>query len=119
MFELWMRTDTAGLPAVKTDPGRFFTLDDGADLLGVEVFENGQPLTISGTIKAWIIRSDGTSIKADGEKDGNKAWIVLPEEAYAVPGKLEVFLKIHNGDDITTLGGFQGTVYRSQTANII
>ena len=112
MFERWMETDLNQLPKVE-DSGLTFSQDSGANKLGVKVFDNGDPVTLSGTVKAWVVRANGTTIQINGSKSGNTAWVVLTSDAYAVVGRIGVFIKLLSGNDVTTLGGFDGYVYRT------
>ena len=120
MFEHWIHTDLKRLPDVKK-LGNVFSADDGANKIGVEVTEDGVPVTLSGTVKAWIVKPDGTTIKETTNVglSGNTAWVVLPASAYTVVGQLGVYLKLISGSTVTTLGGVEGYVYRSRTSNIL
>ena len=119
MFEYWIDTDTKRLPNVLLIEDRLFRLDDEANKLGVRVFANGSPVTISGDIEGWIIKGDGTSLVIEGDSDGNQAWVILPEESYDTLGKFSVFIKLLSGDDVITLGGFETAIYPAQTDMII
>ena len=64
------------------------------------------------TIRAWIKRSNKTTVQAAGQKSGNQAWVVLPATAYAVPGHVGIYIKLLSGNDVITLGGFETNVYK-------
>lgn len=112
MFEHWMKTDVNRLPQVKKI-GNVFTQDSGANLIGVEMVDNGAPVDLEGTVEAWIIKPDGETITEDGTIDENKAYVVLPDEAYESTGEIFIFLKLVNGTAVTTLGGVEAYVYES------
>lgn len=112
-MEYWIKTDLKQLPKVEKIAGVMFTQDSGADRIGYAVYDDGEPAVISGTIRANIIRADGVTLSADGEISGNNASVVLPDEAYAVPGKIGVFLKLINGETVATLGGIEAYVHKS------
>ena len=112
VFETWLKADTNRLPQVR-DSGTMFTQDSGANLIGVEVYDGDTAVTLSGTVKAWIILPDGTTIQQNGSKSGNRAWVTLPNNAYTREGCISIFIKLINGNDITTLGGIEGVVYKS------
>lgn len=120
MFEHWIHTDLTRMPDVKK-LGNVFSQDSGANKIGVEVTNNGVPVTLSGTVKAWIIKPDGSTITETSNvgKSANKAWVVLPASAYTLVGQISVFLKLLDGSAVTTLGGIEGYVYRSKTSNIL
>ena len=90
-----------------------FSQDDEANLIGVEVTDDGSPVTLSGTVSANVILQDGTTIQIDGECEDNKAWVVLTDEAYEVVGKIEVFIKLEDDGQVSTLCGVEAYVYKS------
>ena len=112
MTEYWTRTDLQKLPEVKRPGDLLFYADSDANRIGVHVSDGGIPVTLTGSIRAWIILPDGTTIQEDGEKDGNRAWVDLPDEAYVAQGPIGIYLKHINGTKIATLGGVEGYVYR-------
>lgn len=96
--------------------GRAFSLDDGANKVGVIVKENGQPKTLSGIVKGYVIKPDGSMINdIVGSKSENRAWIVLPSSAYALQGQITVTVKLVNGTEVSTLGAVEAYVYPSST----
>ena len=112
MREYWTESDLSRLPIVNTIPGLLFYEDNQANKLGVKVYDNGEPVSLSGTIKAWIKRSNKTTIQVNGGKSGNQAWVVLPATAYAVPGHVGIYIKLLSGNNVVTLGGFETNVYK-------
>lgn len=119
MFEYWMEADLERLPAVEQIRGRVFSADSGANLIGVRVVDDGEPVTLSGTVKANIVKPDGSTITVTGSKSGNAAYVVLPEGAYTVPGRIGVYLRLEDSGQVITLGGAEGYVIRSKTATTI
>lgn len=120
MFETWIETDVTKLPTVMRLMGRAFSSDDGANLIGVIVKENGQAVGLpsSGTISGSVIMPDGTMINnIIGSKSGtpvqNMASIVLPSSAYAQQGMIIVAIKLINGTEVSTLGAVEAYVYPS------
>lgn len=114
MFETWIETELTKLPTVMKLMGRAFSLDDGANKVGVIVKDGGEPITLSGTVKGYIIKPDGTMINdISGSKSGNRAWIVLPSSAYSQQGKITVTIKLINGTEVSTLGAVEAYVYRT------
>lgn len=114
MFEYWMQTDLQRLPEVRHLGGQVFSKDSGANKIGVEVLNGGEPATLTGTITANIVRADGTTITASGSKSGNRAWVVLPEAAYNVVGHIGIYIKATNGTEVATLGGVESYVFKSR-----
>lgn len=114
MFETWIETDLMKLPTVMRLMGRAFSSDDGGNKVGVIVKDGGEPITLSGTVKGYIIKPDGTMINdVSGSKSGNRAWIVLPSSAYALQGQITVTIKLINGTEVSTLGAVEAYVYPS------
>lgn len=118
-FETWLKTDITKLCSVVTLDGVVFSQDDMANLVGVEVYEGEDPVTLSGTVVGYIIRDDGATVSVNGQTDGNKAWIVLPESAYAVVGAIKIALRLTDGSEKTTLGVCVGSVQRTSTDTIV
>lgn len=114
-FETWLDTDLTVLPHVVALPDDTFTADAQANKVGVRVTKAGQPVTVSGTIRGYVIKPDGTTIAVTGSKSGNTAWIILPAAAYTAPGRIMVIIKSVDGDRTTTLGACEGTMHRAMT----
>ena len=119
MFEYWMKTDIAALPEVNRITGRVFTQDSRANKIGAELYRYGEPEEISGDITASIILPTGETIKEDGHKEGNRAWVILPDNAYSTPGTIRIFLKATDENGTATIGAAEGKVYESMTSEVI
>ena len=113
MFEHWLETDLQKLPIVRQLTGRYFSQDSGANRIGVKVTDGGQPITLSGTVTASVVKPDGTTTVINGSKSSNRAWVDLSSSAYSAVGKIGVFIKITNGTEVSTLGGIEAYVYPS------
>ena len=109
-----METDLKKLPKVKR-LGLTFTGDDGANKIGVSVTDGGESVTLTGSITANVILANGQTITVAGSKESNKAWIVLPDDAYEVEGAITVAISEVNNGEKTTLAACVGTVRRSMT----
>lgn len=113
MFEYWFDVDLYTYQKVK-DFGIAYTQDANAHKIGARVTKHGEPVTLAGTVRAWIIIPNKTTFTVDGSMEGNMAWVILPEEAYREEGKLGIYLKVINGSEVTTLFGAEGRVYKSR-----
>ncbi len=91
---------------VDLDKGRAVTVDLGATLfrgdtnplkLGIKLNRSGEDVNVSGTIAGRVVRADGTPYTATTDKSGNQAWLIVPQEALQLAGKLEAYLKIVGG----------------------
>lgn len=115
VFETWLRNDLKKPVKVKQLEGNLFSADNGGNLIGVEVMNNGQAASLSGGVTGYIIRADGETVIITGTLSGNKASIVLPASAYVVVGQASIVIKV--GD--TTVGACVGYVYRTTTDAIV
>lgn len=115
-IETWYRQDLKQPVQVHHLPGNVFSQDNQGNLLGVEVFEDGVPASLSGTVSANIVRSDGGTVAATGTLSGNKLSVVLPAAAYAIPGVISVVIKLSSGgSSAVTLLAVVALVYASST----
>ena len=115
MIETWFSQDLRNAVQVRTICGNVFSLDNNGNKIGVRVTNNGEPVTLSGTIAANVIRADGATVAVAGDKNGNEAWVVLPQACYAVPGMITIIIKNTVESDVTTLCAVMGNVYQSST----
>lgn len=123
-FETWFKNDLAKPINVVQLQGVMFNLDNLANKIGVELEYNGQPAALEGTIAGYVIRNDGTTLNlttntGNTGKDGNKAWVILPQEAYTVEGPISIVIKLVYNSAETTIGACAGYVTRSRTSSEI
>ncbi len=106
---------------VRPVSGCLFSGDSNATLIRVTVLDGGAPADISGDVCANVIRPDGKTVVIDegGVLDGNICSIVLPQEAYAIPGIVYITVQIRELTRITTLAGLQVSVYRGSTEETV
>lgn len=119
MFETWLSCDLTEGVLVVPLAGNVFSQDKLANKIGVKVFNNGEPASLSGTVQGSIIRADETTVVCEGTISGNTAYIILPETAYACVGAIQITIRIINGDEKTTIGACCGYVHRTRTDNVI
>lgn len=119
-FEYWMTTDLKrGSSQVQVLHGQTFTQDNLGNRVGVVVLDGGEPATLDGTVTGYVIRADGGTVLVTGAVDGNKAYIDLPESAYAVPGQIQIAIRLTSGSTKTVLGALNAYVQRTATGTII
>lgn len=94
LIETWMQTDADALVKVEVLEGNLFTGDADGNLIGAVVKRNGAAVPLTGAVSGFVMLNDGTTVVVNGEKDGNRAWIVLPEAAYSVPGRIQIVVKV-------------------------
>lgn len=119
VIETWIKTDLKKVVRVNPIGGNLFSQDNMGNLIGVELLENGQPATVSGSVSANVLRADGATVAVSGTLSGNRASVTLPQAAYAVPGMLAVVIKLTTGSVVTTIGAIQAIVYRSSSDTIV
>lgn len=118
-FETWIKTDLQQ-PVKFTDiHGMVFTQDNMANRIGVEVYDGRSAADLSGIVLGYIIRADNTTVVVDGSLSGNKVWVDLPESAYAVPGQIQIAIRLVSGTTKSVLAACIGYVTRSATDIII
>ena len=110
-----LKTDLTKPVRVKNLEGNFFSQDNGANVIYVEVTDNGQAVTLTGNITGYVVRGDGYTVTVAGTIENGKAKVVLNEGCYRVVGAISVVVK--NGT--TTIGACHGYVYRSSTDSIV
>lgn len=111
----WYTQDLRKPVKVHHLPGNVFSQDNHGNVVGVEIFDDGVPVALSGTVSASIIRSDHGTVAATGTLSGNKVSVSLPSAAYAVPGPISIVIKLTGGANTTTLCAVVAVVYQSAT----
>ena len=115
MIETWYKQDLKQPVQVHHLHGNVFSQDNQGNLIGVEVLDDGEQASLSGTVSASVIRSDGATVPVTGVLSNNKAYVILPSHAYAVPGVISIVIKLTGGGSTTTLCAVVANVYRSST----
>ena len=118
-IETWFNQDLKKPVKVQYLDGNVFSADNQGNLIGVNIFDNGSPASISGTVSASIVRADGATVFTTGSISGNKASVVLPEQAYYVPGVISIVIKLTTNSVVTTLCAVVSNVYQSETSSIV
>lgn len=119
MIESWFNQDVKQAVKVQYLDGNVFSQDNKGNRIGVYLFEGENPVDVSGTISANVIRADGATVAVTGAASGNAAYVDLPSAAYAVPGVISVIIKATSGSDITTLCAVVANVYQSSTDSAV
>ena len=111
VIESWFEQDLNEAVKVRYLDGVVFDADNKGNLVGVRIYRNGSPVNLSGSCNGYCITASGNSIPVIGTISGNTAYIVLPDTAYAVPGPINIILKVVDGTTVTTLAAIVSTVY--------
>lgn len=114
--ETWLTTDLKKGVEVKPLHGNLFSGDIASNLIGVEVYDNGQEVELAGTVYGYIIRGDGgTIVLNNGTIEDNRAHIVLDQSCYEIVGPISIVIKVGT----VTVGACHGYVYRTSTQTIV
>lgn len=118
-LQSWFDQDINKAVQVHYLDGNVFSADNAGNIIGVSVWDNGQPATLGGSVSANIIRADGVTVTQPGTLFNNKAYVALPQAAYVVPGVISVIIKLTSGNTIATLCAVVANVYQSTTDSVI
>lgn len=118
-FEYWIKSDLKKAMLVREPVGVLFSRDKGANRIGVEVYSDGSPVTLSGSVVGYCVLATGVVVTVPGTRSSNKASIVLPEAAYAVPGRINIVIKLDDGNNITTLAAIMTSVYNTREESVL
>lgn len=110
-IETWFNQDLQEPVKVHFLDGVVFSNDNKGNLIGVQVFNNGTPVSLTGSVTGYCVLATGQAIPVAGTISNNKAYIVLPDTAYSVPGAINIILKLTSGTDVTTLAAVVSTVF--------
>ena len=110
-IETWFNQDLKEPVKVRHLDGVVFSADNKGNLVGVNVFSDGSPVTLSGSCTGYCVLATGAQIPVAGTISGNRAYIILPDSAYNVPGPINIILKILSGTDVTTVCAVVSTVF--------
>lgn len=115
LIETWRKKDLESLVQMEYLDGVMFTQDNMANLIGIELYEDGEPYPGGGSVSANVIRSDGGTVAVTGTISGNKASVTLPQACYAEIGPVFIIMKLTVDTTVTTIGSFCAVVYKSTT----
>lgn len=121
--ETWLQADLRKPAQVQALRGVMFSQDNQGDLVGVEVYDGGAPVALSGSVMGYIVKDNGETVGVTGQCAENRAWIVLPANAYDVVGMLHIAIQWKESSADTspalTLGMCAVYVQRTQTGDIV
>lgn len=115
VIETWLKQDLKKPVKVHSFSGNLFSQDNMGNLIGVELFDEGQAASVTGNVSANVLRADGATVAVTGSLSENKASVTLPQAAYAVPGMIAIVVKLSANGSVTTIGAIQAVVFRSSS----
>ena len=118
-FERWVKLNVDKGRAATVDLGMLYTQDVNPLKLGVRLEDSEGEIDASGTVSGTAIIPDGSTITLEGDKEGNAAWVIVPQEVLAYQGRVEIFLRIADAEAGAVALYATGTVKRAQTDSVI
>ena len=119
IIETWLNQDINEAVKVRYIDGNMFSMDNGGNRINVTVMDGDSPATLSGTVSANVIRSDGSTVAVTGTYSGNTASVVLPQSCYVIPGVISIVVKITDSTTVTTIAAVVANVYQSTTDTVV
>ena len=118
VIETWFEQDLQKPVKVRYIDGNLFSHNGNGNRIGVIVTNNGDPVTLTGTVSGYAVLADGTTVPCTGSRSGNKASILVPAAAYS-PGSILISIFLTDGSTVTTLAALSSSVIMARTGNQI
>lgn len=99
--------------------GNMFSADNAGNTINVYVMDGEEPATMGGSVSASVIRADGSTVAVSGALEGNRAYVILPQACYAVPGVISIVIKNTQNSTVTTIAALVANVYQSSTDVVV
>lgn len=109
MIETWFEQDLQKPVKVHNLGGELFSNNSSGNRIGVAVYNNGEPVTLSGSVNGYAMLSDGSTVHCPGTRSGNKASVTVPAAAY-LPGAIFITIMLTDGIATTTLAAVSSNV---------
>lgn len=113
-FDYWFDTDL-NKPVQIHNLGMIGQQDSSAVRVGFRAFRDGQKVALSGTVRGYVIRSDGAIYTVSGSITSGSAYIDLSSACQNVAGEIQITIKVND----MTVGCVRGYVTRTHTSNTI
>ena len=115
VIETWYNQDLQQPVKVRYLDGSMFSHNGNGNRIGVRVYNDGEPVTLTGTVSGYVITSDGSTVPCVGARSGNEATITIPPAAYQ-PGIAFITIFLTDGSTVTTLCAVQTSVLQVKSA---
>ena len=111
----WFNQDiNQAVPVRFIENGNMFSHNGDGNILGVYLYNNGSPYTVTGTVTGYAVLPDGTTVPCVGSKSGNSASVIVPAAAYQ-PGQILVSVFVSDGTHTTTVLAVSVNVVQTRT----
>ena len=114
VIETWLEQDLQAPVKVRYLDGNLFSNNGNGNRVGVRVYNNGEAVTLSGTVSGYVVVADGSTVPCTGSRSGNQASILIPPAAYQ-PGAVFISVFLTDGSTVTTLAAVSTTVMQTRT----
>ena len=101
--ETWFNQDMSEPVKVHFLNGNLFCDDNNGNLIGVQTYKDGSAYPLTGSVQGYCVTPTGQAIPVIGTLTGNKAYIILPDSVYAIPGTINIIIKLTSGTDVATI----------------
>lgn len=118
-FEKWFTQDLTQPVEIRHCESIVFTGDNLSNLVGVNLYVDGEPYSGGGVVKGNVLLPNGVTVPLTGTLDGNKASIILTSGCFILPGLVGVSIRIDSGDTKTTVLSAAFTCVQSETDSTI
>lgn len=103
-----------------TNVGHIFKADNQAHVWEAHIYQDGQPVTLTGYgVRGYFIRSDGSTIAVSGSASGNVASVTFNNSCYAHSGLLKGALRLEKTNEIITVAALYAVVDVAATDNVV
>lgn len=100
--------------------GTAFSGENGAHTFKIRgVDADGQPVAISGSVLAKVLRADNVTVDVAGSVVDGVAEVTMVGDCYHVPGRASIVIFLSDGTNTVTLYAAVFNVYRSTSGNEI
>lgn len=119
-FEQWTDLNLGKGRAARVDLGTLYEGDSDPVKVGVRLYDASGPVDVTGTVSGWAVCANGTDSGPFGDvgKADNEAWVIIPQAAL-IPGRLQVFLRITDGDEYAVTLDALANVARTTTGQVV
>lgn len=99
--------------------GVMFTTEAEAHQVIVRCEQEGQELTLAGTVSAKLVRGDGNTVQLIGSISDGAAVVTLTQDCYNVQGRFQLAMFNQVGDAKLCIYACVGYIQKAQSGNLI
>ena len=119
-IQTWLKCDLQQMVQVVPLKGHLFSADSHANVIGVEITNNGIPYPVSGTLVLYGLRNDSVTVIARSNvSNTSRPSVELEDDFYNVIGPIQLVLRLLANGEETVLAACTTYVYRSTTSQLI